>query len=446
MDYVGNRNLFFSHFVIGGKLPKNNEIECFNSLNKWLQYKDTGIMSRKYSTEKTQYVCFLHTIEIDTLKHIIYDLMLLYKTKYPYSEKKDFLKDVFGYTLYELENFVNRKYIPFGEPTQETKYTYYFYFDTKELMFYDYAIKQGNDIEYYIQYYKKVIDLIKNIEYKEVCETIYDCIFKVNSINAYSLQKKYNLSEHDTNELYRIFLPFITLTVFDVQSFKNLLQEYKNSFIESYGTFDFEIFEREQLNIFISQLNDFLDCLQKGKAVTYDKQENTFFHSFKLSIDVITNTLLVTNLNLIETEIYFKELLKCVNIFIKTNNENTETPPTIAENKQTIMEQEHDTYEIDFETIADKILSLYELGVIDKLQEHRSFLASPNRLAGYLASIIGKKQISVQPILNALLNNHTTNKNYPKTDKRLKKIHDKLINFGINKEKLKSTTPIDTTD
>lgn len=172
MDYVGNRNLFFSHFVIGGKLPKNNEIECFNSLNKWLQYKDTGIMSRKYSTEKTQYVCFLHSIEIATLKHIIYDLMLLYKTKYPYSEKKDFLKDVFGYTLYELENFVNRKYIPFGEPTQETKYTYYFYFDTKEIMFYDYAIKQGNDIEYYIQYYKKVIDLIKNIEYKEVCETI----------------------------------------------------------------------------------------------------------------------------------------------------------------------------------------------------------------------------------------------------------------------------------
>ena len=90
MDYVGNRNLFFSHFVIGGKLPKNNEIECFNSLNKWLQYKDTGIMSRKYSTEKTQYVCFLHTIEIDTLKHIIYDLMLLYKTKYLISSSSDF--------------------------------------------------------------------------------------------------------------------------------------------------------------------------------------------------------------------------------------------------------------------------------------------------------------------------------------------------------------------
>ena len=128
------------------------------------------------------------------------------------------------------------------------------------------------------------------------------------------------------------------------------------------------------------------------------------------------------------------------------NNENTETPPTIAESKQTTMEQEHDTYEIDFETIADKILSLYELGVIDKLREHHSFLSSIHKLAEYLAPITGIGKKSIYPVLNALLQENRNNKNYPKKDKRLKKIHDKLINFGIDREKLKSTTPTDTTD
>ncbi|NLK81390.1 MAG: hypothetical protein GX277_04210 [Bacteroidales bacterium] len=142
------------------------------------------------------------------------------------------------------------------------------------------------------------------------------------------------------------------------------------------------------------------------------------------------------------------EITKCLSMYYDflTSNLQTETPPTIAENKQTIMEQEHDTYEIDFETIADKILSLYELGVIDKLQEHHSFLTSMHKLAEYLAPITGIGKKSIYPVLNALLQEKRDSKNYPKTDKRLKKIHDKLINFGINREKLKSTTPIDTTD
>jgi hypothetical protein len=68
----------------------------------------------------------------------------------------------------------------------------------------------------------------------------------------------------------------------------------------------------------------------------------------------------------------------------------------------------------EFDTIGKKLLLLKESGVLDHLQTKYIGFKNVNQLAKFLSQIIGEKQTSVQPVLNALIQNDAFNKNYPK--------------------------------
>jgi len=171
MEYLGTRNLFISEFVMGCReadyeytQTKTLEIEV---LKKWLDFKDADWGMGKYRSERTQYVCFLCLIDLWVLKDIINDLIKIYQNEYPFSTKDDFIDKVFKYTLYDLNEIVERRYVWLGEPN-EAEFIFYTYYSHSDREFFDFVVPSDKDIEYYQQYYKKVIQLINEIDFEGV--------------------------------------------------------------------------------------------------------------------------------------------------------------------------------------------------------------------------------------------------------------------------------------
>lgn len=84
--------------------------------------------------------------------------------------------------------------------------------------------------------------------------------------------------------------------------------------------------------------------------------------------------------------------------------------------------------ELELSTQKDQIRLLYELGVIEFLQDkyEESLKNNINQTAHLLAQILNLNRGSVQPTLNALLTDNSNNRNYPKKTNAIKAIIDKL--------------------
>jgi hypothetical protein len=164
MENLAEYNLFTSHFVMGGNVSDTKKIGLVQALNEWLEYKDTNPDMKKYRTERTQYIDFLHIIEISVLKDILYKLMMIYKKSYPYGVKDDFIQHTFRYTLYDLETIISRDYIFYCHLING--YAFYYFYDKESLEYIDVAISSDKDIDYYRQYYKTIINLINSIEFE----------------------------------------------------------------------------------------------------------------------------------------------------------------------------------------------------------------------------------------------------------------------------------------
>jgi hypothetical protein len=97
----------------------------------------------------------------------------------------------------------------------------------------------------------------------------------------------------------------------------------------------------------------------------------------------------------------------------------------------TIQEVKNELPEIDLKTLNEKIILLYELGIIDFLIKKypNTLKGNNNQVAELLSKIIGGK---LQPSVNALLTDNRTNKNYPKLTNKVKAIVDSL-NSNENK-------------
>ena len=162
MDNLGGINLFTSHFIVGTLLPKNKEIECVKALHEWFNFKDTDRGMSKCNTDRTQFVDFLHVIELPDLKGILRDIVRNFKKSYPYAGKEDFLESVFGHTLWRLKWFTSNDYSYYGVPPNLNFAVYYL---KEEGEFIDFAIPANLDIEHYKQYYKQVIHIINAIEF-----------------------------------------------------------------------------------------------------------------------------------------------------------------------------------------------------------------------------------------------------------------------------------------
>jgi hypothetical protein len=169
MEYIGGENLFTSHFVMGCLLPTDKNLEVVSFLNDWMHYKDSDWGMSKYKTARTQYISFLHIIEIPVLKDIIIDLSKYYKKQFPYSEQKDFLDYTFDYTLHDLKRLLEKDSFTWlaSAPTKNNFHVYYKY-ESDSFEFLDFIVDKDKTINYYKQYFKKVLELFDSFDYENL--------------------------------------------------------------------------------------------------------------------------------------------------------------------------------------------------------------------------------------------------------------------------------------
>lgn len=171
MEHLGNRSLFTSHFVLGGKEADRKftktKTDVLEALHKWLNFKDNDQGMENYSSLRTRSVDFLEIIEIETFKEITQELHRLYCLEYPYSSRKDFLEHVFEYTIHDLKRFLELDLICHGEVLKDKTYCFYSHFIDDAKQFKDFAISGEKEIEYYQQYYRAVLNYLKSFEEEE---------------------------------------------------------------------------------------------------------------------------------------------------------------------------------------------------------------------------------------------------------------------------------------
>ncbi len=172
MKNLGNSNLFSSDFIIGTaycnvKNTKSNIIQI-EVLHKWMDYKDSDWGMTKYRTERTQYISFLNLIDLQDLFLIIQDLMHIYKLQYPYATKEDFIETVFGFTIYDLGNFIKCEFTRYGKCPNVGDFHFYYTYQRISNEFIDFVLDHDKDFDYYKQYYKKVLQLIQDIQYNPI--------------------------------------------------------------------------------------------------------------------------------------------------------------------------------------------------------------------------------------------------------------------------------------
>jgi hypothetical protein len=82
-------------------------------------------------------------------------------------------------------------------------------------------------------------------------------------------------------------------------------------------------------------------------------------------------------------------------------------------------------------TIVSKVVFLEKLGIIDFLRTKEPFNTSVNSLANVISSFSGAKSTSIQPLINAMLNNGGFDKNNPlKSSKTVKSVINQLDKIG----------------
>lgn len=165
-----------------------------------------------------------------------------------------------------------------------------------------------------------------------------DYLFTANEKNAFDLQKEYNLSDYDTGYIERMFWPIIVLTDISVNEFQKLLNKEKEIFIKNRKKFVVKLFKRDYLEFLIYELREYLDNINKGKNKLYYFLNGTYFHWFKLELDTTSYTLLLSNKNEIDLEIYFNDILGVIELFI-LENETLQTIPQQNENNKELVNE-----------------------------------------------------------------------------------------------------------
>ncbi|MBK8243269.1 MAG: hypothetical protein IPK88_07580 [Saprospiraceae bacterium] len=167
MEELGNRNLFTSEFIIGCEFPDNKKFECIETLHNWINIKEKYYERKVYNLERTQYIAFLHIIDLKVFEGILNDLVIIYKKFYPDGEKADFIQHTFRYSLYSLEKFVNIQELDLNyyEPYHAFDNAIYYYNDGSKCPIIDFILESTKEIEHYRQFFKKIIQLINNLDF-----------------------------------------------------------------------------------------------------------------------------------------------------------------------------------------------------------------------------------------------------------------------------------------
>ena len=166
MRYLGSFNILSNRHVIGGVLPKNRQFTFVNILQEWINFKDNDYAMDKYRTERTQYIFTIEHIELTILNKIFYDLILIYKKSNPYAEKIDFIEHVLQETISDLGDLVkNKNKYSILSQIPKTELDVYYRFDYRDSEFIDFIVDANKGVDYYIQYAKKVLKLIDDLDF-----------------------------------------------------------------------------------------------------------------------------------------------------------------------------------------------------------------------------------------------------------------------------------------
>ena len=140
-----------------------------------------------------------------------------------------------------------------------------------------------------------------------------DFVFVINKLNADQLFIEYSINDNDREYIAEHYWPIILLSSLTEGDIKKELANRRSQFIQENGIFEAEIFRREELELLIQELNQYLEAIKKGKSAVYGYYNEKYFHQFELPIDKgNTKTLLITHLDTIALEIHFKSLLKVI--------------------------------------------------------------------------------------------------------------------------------------
>lgn len=158
---------------------------------------------------------------------------------------------------------------------------------------------------------------------------MYDYLFETNTQNAYTLTEKHNLSEYNRDYILHNFWPIIKVINYDTDTIKEKLNTLKKEFTKENTAFDLEIFNRENTDLLIYELNQYIDVLKRGKVEIWEEYNDEFFYIFKMKSDIKENTLLISNKNITQLEMYFKNALSIITKHTKSE------PPQKTEDRIT---------------------------------------------------------------------------------------------------------------
>lgn len=82
---------------------------------------------------------------------------------------------------------------------------------------------------------------------------------------------------------------------------------------------------------------------------------------------------------------------------------------------------------------TEKMIYLYQLGVLDFLLKKQPFRSTANILASVLCSVLELQQSTIQPVLSAIVSENLESNKHPLyTKSTVKKVNQQLINIGFN--------------
>ena len=108
---------------------------------------------------------------------------------------------------------------------------------------------------------------------------------------------------------------------------------------------------------------------------------------------------------------------------LKTINELDINENNDISNKETILDYSDNKY-------PERIVFMYELGIIEYLRNIPPFNTSTNKLAEVLSTFTGIKQSTLQSYINPILSKDVDKKKSPLNEKNLKTVREKLLNIG----------------
>lgn len=114
------------------------------------------------------------------------------------------------------------------------------------------------------------------------------------------------------------------------------------------------------------------------------------------------------------------------------NKLEKETPKeTESEQTPDVKEQPEIFLDYSDNSAAEKIVFLYELGILEFLMKKEPFNTSTNKLAEVVTAFTGINQTTAQSYLNPIFSSGVDSKNNPLTPKQTKTVTEKLIKMGF---------------